>query len=296
MMAIAQVYMNEAVKFNRPMTKISQLIFARVDDASSLANWDRLASIDPIHAAIAKADERSEERVSSAAIETILRECPAGTVLDLGCGYGRLAKYLLPRRTYGHYVGLDDSAEMLKLFEQRRLARTEEGATPVTLVKGKIGDLPFPDASFDHVVISDVWLHNPKSVARASIEEVRRVLKPGGKILSFSNFMNAGNPAVWQETFYSRIILPLLGRSDANGPVRTYARSEVASLFRDFGAVRILAPRRRFVPIHLLCLPLTLNLWTWKQLAVRINRWLDSRLGPERGAMFSLYHDVIAIK
>ena len=94
------------------------------------------------------------------------------------------------------------------------------------LVKGAIDDLPLRDGSIDAVITSAVWLHNPKSVVARSVREVFRVLKPGGKLLVFSSFPNGGNPANWQEKFYTEIILPLAGKTEKNGPVRTYSEGE----------------------------------------------------------------------
>jgi ubiquinone/menaquinone biosynthesis C-methylase UbiE len=281
--------------FDRPMTAVDDLLWTRPDDAATLKNWDKLATENPINAAIAQDDESGEMKKGAHEYETLLREVPGGTVLDLGCGYGRVAKYVLPRRAYGRYIGLDRSSVMLRVFAERYRARPEEQKTPLTLVRGEIDALPFPDGSIDAVVTSAVWIHNPKALVRRSVAEVRRVLKPGGKLLVFSSFPNAENPAYWQESFYSGWILPLLKRQDRNGPVRTYAESEIQELFADFGAAKIEGFGCRAVPTHLLPLHRMLNLYTWKQVATPINEFVCRRYAKGAAPLrLRMYHDVIA--
>src|SRR4029077_11062244 len=99
-----------------------------------------------------------------------------GIVLDVGCGYGRIAKYLLPLRSLPGYVGLDGSPTMLGTFSERYSRRPEEQRTPLLLIRSPIDDLPLTDGSVQSVVISAVLLHNPKRVSAGAIDEAHRVL------------------------------------------------------------------------------------------------------------------------
>ena len=93
-------------------------------------------------------------------------------VLDIGCGTGRLT-IPLQRETQAEVYGLDLSAEML---EQ---AQGKEGAEIVHWIIGDAQALPFLDRSFDFTFMCLV-LHHIEDKARA-IEEMYRVLKPGGR-------------------------------------------------------------------------------------------------------------------
>ena len=100
------------------------------------------------------------------------------TVLDLGSG-GGIDVLLSARRvgSTGHAYGLDMTDEMLDLA--RRNA-AEAGAGNVEFLKGYIEDVPLPDASVD-VIISNCVI-NLSADKHAVFEEMRRVLRPGGRI------------------------------------------------------------------------------------------------------------------
>jgi ubiquinone/menaquinone biosynthesis C-methylase UbiE len=103
---------------------------------------------------------------------------PGETVLDLGSG-GGIDVLLSARRVgpTGHAYGLDMTEEMLALA--RRNA-TQAGATNVTFLKGHIEQIPLPADTVD-VVISNCVIN--LSVDKPAVfAEMRRVLKPGGRI------------------------------------------------------------------------------------------------------------------
>ena len=79
----------------------------------------------------------------------------------------------------GHVTGLDISDSMVALA-QRRCAK-EPIKSRTTIVKGDATALPFPDASFDVGVSTQVYEYVP-DVAQA-LAELHRVLRPGGRAL-----------------------------------------------------------------------------------------------------------------
>ena len=96
----------------------------------------------------------------------------SGRMLDAGCGTGGLLT-ALAGRSAGQFIGLEASA-----FGARR-SREKSGA-PV--VRGTINALPFADASFDAAVTADVLCHAAVDPA-AALAELRRVLRPGGRLV-----------------------------------------------------------------------------------------------------------------
>jgi ubiquinone/menaquinone biosynthesis C-methylase UbiE len=101
-------------------------------------------------------------------------------VLDAACGTGRLA--VAARAVVGStapVVGLDHSAAM----RARARRRSDRAGADLEVTDGDVGRLPFPDARFDVVVLSLV-LHEltPDQAARA-IDEARRVLRDGGRVV-----------------------------------------------------------------------------------------------------------------
>ena len=109
---------------------------------------------------------------------------PGVRALELGCGTG---VFLEKVAVHGATItGIDLSADLLA-----RCAARMAGQPHVTLVRGNAEDMPFPDDSFDTVYGSSILHHLDLGAALA---EVRRVLRPGGR-MAFAE-PNIFNPQV----------------------------------------------------------------------------------------------------
>lgn len=101
-------------------------------------------------------------------------------VLDVGCGTGTLA--LAAKRRVGasgSVHGVDAAAEMIA----RARAKSARSALPVTLEIAAAQSLPFADATFDVVLCTLALHHLPKDARAGALAEMRRVLRPGGRVL-----------------------------------------------------------------------------------------------------------------
>lgn len=97
-------------------------------------------------------------------------------LLDAGCGEGR---HLFGALESGaRVVGLDLDMESLRRARPRLQARARERGRPSGLVRGDALRLPFPDASFDKIICSEVMEHVHDY--RGAAAELARVLRPGG--------------------------------------------------------------------------------------------------------------------
>lgn len=101
-------------------------------------------------------------------------------VLDVGSGTGtllRTVREVVP--DVGRLCGLEPSSEMID--HARRLA--DEAGLNLELEQGFADRLPFPDQSFDVVFCSFVIHHLPPATTAAAFSEMRRVLRPGGRLV-----------------------------------------------------------------------------------------------------------------
>ena len=104
---------------------------------------------------------------------------PGERGLDVGSGPGFLAAEIAQDAgASGRVHGVDPSESMLALARRRTVA---PDAAPLEFAPGDVLALPVADASFDAVVSTQV-LEYVEDVA-AALAEVRRVLRPGGRVL-----------------------------------------------------------------------------------------------------------------
>jgi demethylmenaquinone methyltransferase/2-methoxy-6-polyprenyl-1,4-benzoquinol methylase len=133
---------------------------------------------------------------------------PAQRLLDVAAGTGLVAA-ALARRSACEVVALDQSEAMLAAAGAR-LRREPRLAAKVSLIRGEAERLPFADAEFDALTFT--YLLRYVDDRAATIRELVRVVKPGGRIgmVEFGVPRSLPLRALWR--IYTRIGLPLLGR------------------------------------------------------------------------------------
>lgn len=100
---------------------------------------------------------------------------PGERVLDVACGTGTIARLAAERvGSSGRVAGLDVNAAML------HIARSLPSATPIKWYETAAESVPLPDGSFDVIFCGLSLQFFDDKVA--ALREMRRVLKPGGRV------------------------------------------------------------------------------------------------------------------
>lgn len=140
---------------------------------------------------------------------------PGDSVLDACCGTGDLAA---AARTAGagRVVGVD--------FSGRMLERARRKAPELEWIQADVLALPFEAASFDSAVVG-FGVRNVEDL-EAAVRELRRVLRPGGRLGILEITTPRGFLAPFYKIWFDRIV-PLLGRFLPGGAAYTYLPASV---------------------------------------------------------------------
>jgi ubiquinone/menaquinone biosynthesis C-methylase UbiE len=110
----------------------------------------------------------------------LARLAPGESYLEVGCGTGTLTIAARQRvGPAGRAAGIDVIPGMI----DRCKNKAARAGLDVSFQVGSISAIPFSAGEFDAVVGSFVIFHMSEPVRRKGIEEVHRVLKPGGRLL-----------------------------------------------------------------------------------------------------------------
>jgi ubiquinone/menaquinone biosynthesis C-methylase UbiE len=98
-----------------------------------------------------------------------------GLILEIGVGSG--LNLFLYGPEVSRVVGLDPSSELLRLAKKG----ASQVRVPVSLVRASAEGIPFADATFDAILMTWALCSIPNPIA--ALTDMRRVLKPGGRLL-----------------------------------------------------------------------------------------------------------------
>jgi demethylmenaquinone methyltransferase/2-methoxy-6-polyprenyl-1,4-benzoquinol methylase len=154
-----------------------------------------------------------DRRWRAATIRETVR--PGDRVLDACCGTGDLA--LAARGAgAGPVVGVD--------FSEQMLDRARRKAPELDWVHGDVLALPFDDAAFDAAVVG-FGVRNVEDL-EAGLRELRRVLRPGGRLGILEITKPRGVLAPFYRVWFDRVV-PRLGRLLPGGDAYTYLPASV---------------------------------------------------------------------
>jgi demethylmenaquinone methyltransferase/2-methoxy-6-polyprenyl-1,4-benzoquinol methylase len=142
-----------------------------------------------------------------------LREIAPRRILDVATGTGDFALATLPLKP-AQVVGVDIAENMLAVGRKKVAARGL--GSLVTLATGEAEHLAFDDGSFDAAIVA-FGARNFEDLGKG-LSEMRRVLRPGGKIVVLEFSRPASFPFKQLYLFYFRRILPFVGRVLSKSP------------------------------------------------------------------------------
>ncbi len=129
------------------------------------------------------------------------------TILDIATGTGDLA-IAMAKATNAKITGFDLSAGMLEVG--RKKVKDESLENRIEMIQGDAENMPFEDNSFDVITVA-FGVRNFENLKKG-LDDIYRVLKPGGKFLILEFSQPEAVPMKQLYTFYSRYILPRIGK------------------------------------------------------------------------------------
>ena len=165
-------------------------------------------------------------------------------IIELCAGTGKVTKILSKKVNKGKITAVDFCPQMLKK------ARNNLKSTKYPLIQFQLGnilDIHFPDNSFDGALVA-FGLRNVSNIEKA-LKEMRRVVKPGGKVICLD--LSKPQIPVFKELYYIYFnhLLPYIGKKIHGNidPYKYFVQSlkefldqeELKNLFQDIGLKQV---------------------------------------------------------
>jgi sarcosine/dimethylglycine N-methyltransferase len=195
---------------NRAATDAAEVTEKYYDSPDADAFYSRIWGGEDIHIGI----YRSRDEPIAAASRRTVTEMASwlegldedATVVDIGAGYGGAARYLAT--TFGCRVTCVNLSATQNARNRRRNAQAGL-ADRIEVVHGSFERLPLAAESYDVVWCQDAMLHSGDR--RRVLQEVWRVLRPGGRFIFTDPMQIDGCPRGVLEPVYGRLQLADLG-------------------------------------------------------------------------------------
>lgn len=138
-----------------------------------------------------------------------LRPFAPKRLLDVATGTGDFALLAMRRLNLDGILGVDLSEGMLRVGREK--VEQQGLSDRITLRKADCMQLDIPDNSFDAVTVA-YGVRNFEDLDRG-LQEMRRVLRPGGRLVIIELTTPVRFPMKQLFRFYSRILMPIVGKT-----------------------------------------------------------------------------------
>lgn len=159
-------------------------------------------------------------------VVAILKKRNPAKILDIATGTGDLAINLV-KTGAEQIIGLDISKGMLEVGKKKVIDKGLD--TTIEMVVGDSENLPFEDNTFDAVTVA-FGVRNFENLEKG-LEEIYRVLKPSGTFVVLETSVPTKSPFKQGYWFYTKSILPLIGKMFSKDRSAYTYLSESAAVF-----------------------------------------------------------------
>ena len=140
-------------------------------------------------------------------VVALVAEKKPETILDIATGTGDLV-ILMTKTSAKKIIGLDISAGMLEVGKKKIEAKNL--SDKIEMVLGDSENMPYPDNYFDAITVS-FGIRNFENLEKG-LAEIYRVLKPKGIFVILETSVPTKFPFKQGYTFYTKFILPIIGK------------------------------------------------------------------------------------
>ena len=154
-------------------------------------------------------------------------------ILDLGCGAGRHTLFLA--REGFNTFGMDGSKKGI-LVTKKRLNQEKLNAT---LQVGDIKALPYPDNYFDGIISFGVIYYNNIKGIKQTISEIKRIVKPKGKIFIFTRTNQDYRYKKGKKIDSNTFKLNIPETNESSMEILFMSKTNIYNFFRDFKIINI---------------------------------------------------------
>ncbi|GLB50545.1 bifunctional demethylmenaquinone methyltransferase/2-methoxy-6-polyprenyl-1,4-benzoquinol methylase UbiE [Neptunitalea lumnitzerae] len=159
-------------------------------------------------------------------VVALVNETQPKKILDIATGTGDLAIAMAATQPE-KIVGLDISPGMLEVGKEK--VAEKNLSNTIEMIIGDSEDLPFSDNEFDAITVA-YGVRNFENLEKG-LAEIYRVLKPGGRFVVLETSVPTKFPFKQGYKFYSKFILPSIGKMFSKDKTAYKYLSESASVF-----------------------------------------------------------------
>ncbi len=159
-------------------------------------------------------------------VVNIIKEAQPKSILDIATGTGDLAINLAETNA-DKIIGLDISSGMLEIGKEKIKRKNLD--SKIEMVLGDSENMPFENNTFDAITVA-FGVRNFETLENG-LKEILRVLKPGGTFVILETSMPTKTPYKQGYKFYTKNILPLIGKTFSKDRSAYKYLCESASVF-----------------------------------------------------------------